>query len=111
MGWAPLNEELHFHDLRHTHETWLIEDDVPRILRLVRLGHKRRDIDDRYAHVTDTMIEQALAALQARWELYGTWSWDDEQLGGASGVTSTEIMCGLDAVLPICSPERSTAPW
>ena len=37
-GWSPLNEELHFHDLRHTHETWLVEDRVPRIVRLARLG-------------------------------------------------------------------------
>ncbi|MTD56586.1 site-specific integrase [Amycolatopsis pithecellobii] len=25
-GWPPLNQELHFHDLSHTHKTWLIED-------------------------------------------------------------------------------------
>jgi integrase len=51
-GWSPLNEEMHFHDLRHTHETWLIEERVPRIMRLVRLGHKRKDVDDIYSHVT-----------------------------------------------------------
>lgn len=76
-GWAPLNQEMHFHDLRHTHETWLVEDGVPRILRLVRLGHKRKDIDDHYSHVTDAMVENMLAALQQRWEQDGGWTWDE----------------------------------
>lgn len=76
-GWAPLNQEMHFHDLRHTHETWLVEDSVPRILRLVRLGHKRKDIDDHYSHVTDTMVSNMLAALQQRWEQDGGWTWDE----------------------------------
>lgn len=74
-GWSPLNQKLHFHDLRHTHETWLIEDRVPRIMRLVRLGHKRKDVDDLYSHVTDQMIEDALQALQQRWEQDGGWTW------------------------------------
>ncbi|MFD2416581.1 tyrosine-type recombinase/integrase [Amycolatopsis pigmentata] len=82
-GWAPLNQEMHFHDLRHTHETWLVEDGVPRILRLVRLGHKRKDIDDHYSHVTDTMVANMLAALQRRWEQDGGWTW--EQGGGWTG--------------------------
>ncbi|MCK2243666.1 MULTISPECIES: tyrosine-type recombinase/integrase [unclassified Crossiella] len=73
--WQPLNEEMHFHDLRHTHATWLIEDTVPRILRLIRLGHKRKDVDDDYSHVTDLMIEQMLAKLQRRWEQDGGWMW------------------------------------
>jgi len=70
-GWPPLNRELHFHDLRHTHETWLVEDDVPRVLRLQRLGHKRKDIDDFYSHVTDAMRDRMLDALQRRWERSG----------------------------------------
>jgi len=68
QGRAPLNPEMHFHDLRHTHETWLVEDGVPRVLRLQRLGHKRKDIDDFYSHVTHTMREKLLDALQRRWE-------------------------------------------
>ncbi|HVV19252.1 MAG TPA: hypothetical protein VHF06_07425, partial [Pseudonocardiaceae bacterium] len=59
----PLNQEPHFHDLRHTRETWLIEDRVPRIMRLVRLGHKRKDVDDIYSHVTDRMVVHTLSAL------------------------------------------------
>lgn len=76
LGWAPIQPGMHFHDLRHTHKTWLIEDHVPRILQLQRLGHKRKDVDDDYSHVTRMMIEAMLAALQQRWEQYGTWTWD-----------------------------------
>ena len=70
-GWAPIQREMHFHDLRHTHETWLIEDQVPRVLRLARLGHKRKDIDDFYAHVTPAMRDKMLDALQERWDRSG----------------------------------------
>jgi hypothetical protein len=76
---------MHSHDLRRTHETWLIEDGVPRSLRLVRLGHKRKDTDDLYSHVTDLMIEQMLAALQRRWQQDGGWTWDDRQGDGSRG--------------------------
>ncbi|HEX3785573.1 MAG TPA: hypothetical protein VHX38_38465 [Pseudonocardiaceae bacterium] len=40
---ALIDEILSSSDLRHTHETWLIEDHVPRIMRLIRLGHKLAD--------------------------------------------------------------------
>jgi hypothetical protein len=48
-------------------ETWLIEHRAPRILRLVRLGHTRKEIDDLYSHVTPSMIHDTLTALQQRW--------------------------------------------
>lgn len=75
LGWPPLNEEMHFHDLRHTHETWLVEDSVPRVLRLERLGHKRKDVDDYHSHATDVMISRMLEQLQRRREEDGGWSW------------------------------------
>ncbi|MCI2420040.1 hypothetical protein MOQ72_21580 [Saccharopolyspora sp. K220] len=80
--WSPINQDLHFHDLRHTHETWLIEDHVPRIMRLVRLGHKRKDVDDIYSHVMDQMIEDTLKALQQRWEQDGGWTWQENTAVG-----------------------------
>lgn len=70
---------MHVHDLRHTHETWLIEVGVPRFLRLVRPGHKRKDTDDTCSHVPDQMVEQMLAALQRRWEQDGGWTWGDDE--------------------------------
>ncbi|WP_236795636.1 hypothetical protein [Amycolatopsis sp. GM8] len=72
-----MTSELHFHDLRHTHETWLVEDRVLGIMRLLRLGRKRKDVDDLYSHVTDQMIEDTLQALQQRWEQDGGWTWTE----------------------------------
>ena len=77
QGWAPINPALHFHDLRHTRKTWLIEDNAPRVVQLQRLGHKPKDASDLYSHVTQVMIDATLAALQSRWEQYGGWTWSD----------------------------------
>jgi integrase len=74
QGWAAIQPEMHFHDLRHTHKTWLIEDHVPRVVQLQRLGHKPQDASDLYSHVTPVMIEAMLHVLQRRWERYGTWT-------------------------------------
>jgi len=41
------------------------------VLRLQRLGHKRKDIDDIYSHVTPVMRARMLTALQERWEQTG----------------------------------------
>ena len=38
-GTAPILKGMHFHDTRHTHKTWLIEDDIPEIAQARRLGH------------------------------------------------------------------------
>ncbi|MDX8049944.1 hypothetical protein SK571_11180 [Lentzea sp. BCCO 10_0798] len=45
------------------------------MLRLQRLGHKRRSTDERYSHVTEAMISRMLEQLQRRWEVDGGWSW------------------------------------
>jgi integrase len=82
QGWAPIQPGMHFHDLRHTHKTWLIEDDVPRALQLQRLGHKPQDVSDHYSHVTRSMIETILTTLEKRWQMYGTWTWTDSQRHG-----------------------------
>ena len=44
-------------------------------MRLVQLGHKRKDVDDLYSHITDQMIEDTLHALQQRWVQDGGWTW------------------------------------
>jgi integrase len=52
-GWAPVASGLHFHDLRHTRETWMIEDEIPEVLQRKRRGHRLRvahqPADDRRA--------------------------------------------------------------
>ena len=55
-----------FHDLRRTQEAWLIEDEVPHVLRLEQVGHERKYTDDRYSHVTEAMIGRMPAQLQLR---------------------------------------------
>ncbi|MBB5922225.1 integrase [Actinoalloteichus hoggarensis] len=67
-GWAPLLPGFRFHDLRHTHKTWLLEDAVPEVLQHERLGHRMRGVAGIYSHVTQDMIDRMLVGLQRRWE-------------------------------------------
>jgi integrase len=66
--WAPIHPGLHFHDLRHTHKTWLIEDGVPEVVQAKRLGHRMPGVRGVYSHVTQPMIDALLAGLQHRGE-------------------------------------------
>lgn len=59
---------MHFHDLRHTHKTWLIEDGIPEIAQARRLGHRLAGVRGIYSHVTEPMINNLTEALQHRWE-------------------------------------------
>lgn len=63
LGWGSIQPGMHFHDLRHTHKTWLIEDGVPQVLQHQRLGHKLVGASGIYSHVTRPMIETMLSAL------------------------------------------------
>lgn len=77
LGWGPIQPGMHFHDLRHTHKTWLIEDAVPQVVQHQRLGHKLSGVSGIYSHVTRPMIEATLRALQQRWQRHSTWTWAD----------------------------------
>ena len=62
------NEELgvpfKYHNLRHTHATWLAEHGVPTAAVRMRLGHSRETTTLRYyTHVTNPMRECMVAAL------------------------------------------------
>ena len=59
---------MHFHDLRHTHKTWLIEDGIPEVVQARRLGHRLGGVRGIYSHVTPAMRRHLVEALQARWE-------------------------------------------
>lgn len=63
----PIRAGLHFHDLRHTHATWLIEDGVPDRMIDYRLGHLTPGVRGIYRHPTQPMIDHLLAALERRW--------------------------------------------
>lgn len=64
----PILHGMHFHDLRHTHKTWLIEDDIPEIAQAKRLGHRIPGVRGIYSHVTPAMQQRITQALQHRWE-------------------------------------------
>jgi integrase len=65
--WTPVIAGMHFHDLRHTHKTWLIEDDIPEIAQAKRLGHRLTGIRGVYSHVTPVMRQRITDTLETRW--------------------------------------------
>lgn len=34
---------VHFHDLRHTHKSWLLDGQIPEVAQTKRLGHRLPD--------------------------------------------------------------------
>lgn len=56
---APVIPGMHFHDLRHTHKTWMIEDGVPEVAQAKRLGHRLPGVRGIYSHVS-VIVEQRL---------------------------------------------------
>ncbi|WP_051105035.1 tyrosine-type recombinase/integrase [Catelliglobosispora koreensis] len=59
---------LHFHDLRGSHKTWLLEDDMPLVAQYARLGHRLKGVEGIYGHSTPQMEHDISKALQNRWE-------------------------------------------
>ena len=66
--WLPVKDGLTPHGLRHSHKTWMVEDGIPEILAEQRLGHQVPGMRGLYAHASQRMREELIAALQARWE-------------------------------------------
>jgi integrase len=64
---SPILPWFTFHEGRHTHSTWLIEDGVPEVARRARLGQKMKGMARVYDHVTPVMRRQILDVLEARW--------------------------------------------
>jgi integrase len=64
----PILDGMRFHDTRHTHKTWLIEDDIPEIAQARRLGHRLSGVRGVYSHVTPVMTARITNSLQARWQ-------------------------------------------
>ena len=63
----PVLAGMHFHDLWHTHKTWLIEDGVPEVAQAKRLGHRVPGVRGIYSHVTPAMNQRIVQRLQIRW--------------------------------------------
>jgi hypothetical protein len=66
--WLPIKPGLTTHGLRHSHKTWMAEENIPEILAEQRLGHQVPGIRGLYAHASDRMRDDLKAALQARWQ-------------------------------------------
>ncbi|MBT8224500.1 MAG: site-specific integrase [Dactylosporangium sp.] len=64
----PIVTGMHFHDLRHSHKTWMIEDEIPEVAQAKRLGHRLGGVRGIYSHVTPTMEQRIVDALQVRWQ-------------------------------------------
>lgn len=63
-AWLPVAEGLTPHGLRHSHRTWMEEDDIPEVLAEERMRHELPT----YRHTTAGMVRRLMQALQARWD-------------------------------------------
>ncbi|MGC7097676.1 integrase [Amycolatopsis lurida] len=59
--------EFTFHEGRHSHATWLIEDGIPEVARRARLGQKMKGMARVYDHITPEMERMVIQALETRW--------------------------------------------
>ena len=64
----PIITGMHFHDLRHSHKTWMIEDEIPEVAQAKRLGHRLGGVRGIYSHVSAAMEQRIVDALQERWQ-------------------------------------------
>ena len=64
IGRNELGIQFKFHNLRHTHASWLAEHNVPAIVAKKRLGHSKEETTMRYyQHITDGMRNDLLDKL------------------------------------------------
>jgi integrase len=109
-GRPPIQPGMHFHDLRHTHKTWLIEDRIPEVVQHQRLGHRFGGVMGTYSHVTRPMIDDLLAALQTRWEQAAVrWEQSGSTLTDHFAAALRYSKCDQDRLLPVCSQNGSAA--
>ncbi|MGW0663508.1 tyrosine-type recombinase/integrase [Streptodolium elevatio] len=71
-GWGPVKPGLTFHGLRHSHNTWMIDDGIVDVARARRLGHHVPDkLQDVYGHVSDRLVRRIVKNMEKRW--HRTW--------------------------------------
>jgi Phage integrase family len=64
----PIRPGLTFHELRHSHKTWLIAAGIPKIAQARRLGHRLdRRVVEVYSHVADEVETPIQKALKQAW--------------------------------------------
>lgn len=64
---TPIVPGMTFHGLRHSHKTWMQEDDILDYVQYRRLGHANTNISDTYTHLTPTLLQPLLTALENRY--------------------------------------------
>ncbi|MGR6998388.1 tyrosine-type recombinase/integrase [Yinghuangia aomiensis] len=71
--WGPVKPGLTFHGLRHSHNTWMIDDGIVDVARARRLGHHVPDkLQDVYGHVSDRLVQRIVKNMEKRWQR--TWN-------------------------------------
>lgn len=55
--------DLRFHDLRHLHATWALEEGTPLVVLSKMLGHSSVAVTERYAHVRQSELERHVSRL------------------------------------------------
>ncbi|MEV0274341.1 site-specific integrase [Hamadaea sp. NPDC050747] len=72
IGWEPIIAGMRLGDLRHTHRTWMDDDNIREVLAAKRLGHLLPDIRKRYGNVvTPRMRTKLIKKLEKRWQASG----------------------------------------
>ncbi len=61
---AELNEELHFHSLRHTFATWLVQEGVSIYEVQKLLGHSSVKITEVYSHLASGELHESVARIR-----------------------------------------------
>ncbi|WP_229371374.1 integrase [Umezawaea beigongshangensis] len=64
----PILPTFTFHEGRHGHNAWMVEDGIPEVARRGRLGQKMKGIARTCDHVTPTMRADILRGMEARWQ-------------------------------------------
>lgn len=64
----PIRPGLTFHELRHSHKTWLITAGIPEIAQARRLGHRLdKRVVEVYSHIADEVETRIQTALKQAW--------------------------------------------
>ena len=64
-------QKVVFHTLRHTYASWLVEDGTDLYIVKKLLGHSTITITERYAHLSDRKLQEAVKSLEKGFEKIG----------------------------------------